>query len=255
MGFGNTLGSAATGFATGGPIGAGIGLAASLIPNIVGLFTGGKQKREAKRAAEQGQQLFNQSVGYANQGLNNAQGIYNQSRLNYNGRMAGASGLEQNIYGNQANTLAAMGRNSTSAAQQLALAGAVQGNTNDAFGNLATMEAQDKGARFGQMAYAGQGVQNQYGNLSNIYQNQSNQAQNTAQQLGQDGRINQFNALQGFGNAAMTFLPGMIGNNYGNQPFAQRTQAAGMQQIPGFDKWSGMNQPINLTLPGLKINR
>jgi hypothetical protein len=167
--------------------------------------------------------------------------------------------LEQNIYGNQANTLAAMGRNSTNASQQLALAGAVQGNTNDAFGNLATMEAQDKQRRFGDMAYAGQGVQQQYGNLQNIYQNQSNQAQNSANLNGQASQINSFNALQGIGNAAMTFLPGMLGQP---QPAAQQAYSPfspmGVRQsgILGMINGNPYNQPyqqpqVDFTLPGL----
>lgn len=74
---------------------------------------------------------------YAKQRLGMAQQMYG-------GRMAGAGRLEDSIYTQQANTNAAINRNATSGSQALSLAGAVQGQTNQSLGDLASMEAQDK---------------------------------------------------------------------------------------------------------------
>ena len=76
----------------------------------------------------------------------------------YNGRMAGAAGLENGIYGSQANTLANVNRNATDGSQALAMGAATQGQTNQAFQNLAQMENQNKQANFQNVAAANQGM-------------------------------------------------------------------------------------------------
>lgn len=238
-----------------------IALGASLLPNVVGLFTGGGQKRQAREAARQAEAGFNTALGFANQGLAKAKNFESLARQNYNGRMAGSGVVEAGIYGNQANTLAALGRNSTSAAQQLALAGAVQGNTNDAFQNLGLMEAQDKARRFGELSYANQGVQAQQNNLGNLYLNRSNQLQGNASQLGQAGQINQFQALQGMANVGIAAGMGQFGNLFGGGNQSGVTQpalSAGAIQPTQFNPWSGMSAPrlpMDLTLPGLISKR
>lgn len=77
------------------------------------------------------------SSPYAQQRLGIAQQLFN-------GRVPGAANLERNIFSNQGNTLNSINRNATNSAQALALAGATQGQTNDAFENLATKEAMNK---------------------------------------------------------------------------------------------------------------
>ncbi len=112
-------------------IGAGIGALGS-----IGKFLfGNKQRREGKKINP----VFNQykTNPYAKQQLGIAQQMFN-------GRMAGASNLENNIYSNQANFNANVGRNATDSSQVLALAAAGQGQSNDAFQNLQTQEAQNK---------------------------------------------------------------------------------------------------------------
>lgn len=61
-----------------------------------------------------------------------------------NARMYGASTAENNIMGNQSNTIGAVGRNSTSGAQSLAMLAAIQGQTNNSFQNLRLQEGQDQ---------------------------------------------------------------------------------------------------------------
>jgi hypothetical protein len=70
--------------------------------------------------------------------------------------MPGALAAERNIYGTQSNALAGLQRNATDASQLLATAGAVQGQTQNAFGDLAMQEAQDYQRRFGNYAAANQ---------------------------------------------------------------------------------------------------
>ncbi len=62
----------------------------------------------------------------------------------FNGRMEGAGAMERNIAGAQANQMANIGRNATDSSTALALGSAAQGQANDAYGNLAIKEAQNK---------------------------------------------------------------------------------------------------------------
>src|SRR5205085_1584394 len=77
-----------------------------------------------------------------------------------NARMPGAAAAERNIYGSQANTMAQVNRNATDSSQVLALAGAAQGQTNQAFSNLETQEAQDYQRRYSNLGFgmAGMGM-------------------------------------------------------------------------------------------------
>lgn len=74
---------------------------------------------------------------YASQQLGMAQQLFNS-------RMFGAQDLQRNIYSNNANFNANIGRNATDSSQALALAAAGQGQTNQALSNLQTQEAQNK---------------------------------------------------------------------------------------------------------------
>ncbi len=75
-----------------------------------------------------------------------------------NSRMPGATAMERNIYGNQANQLANINRNATDGSQALALGAASQGQTNQAFQNLATQEQQDYYNRLQNYTGAQQGM-------------------------------------------------------------------------------------------------
>jgi len=77
------------------------------------------------------------------------QDLYNEGRNLYQGRMAGANQLEQNLLVNQANAMGSVDKNATSGSQALAVAAGLQGQTNQGFQDLQTKEAQDKQNRFG----------------------------------------------------------------------------------------------------------
>lgn len=89
----------------------------------------------------------------------------------YNGRMAGASQQEQNILASQGNMMANVNRNASDSSQALAMAGAAQGQTNQALANLGLQEAQNKYQMLGNM-------NNAYGNMTNeldkVYQDKMN---------------------------------------------------------------------------------
>jgi hypothetical protein len=80
---------------------------------------------------------------------------YGLAKNLYNSKMAGATDMSRGIQANQANTLSNVNRNATDASQALALAGSVQGNTNNAYGKLALMEGQDQQQKY-QNLVAGQ---------------------------------------------------------------------------------------------------
>lgn len=113
------------------------------------MIASGQQKKELQKATK--------AAGYYTADDNVKQNLALAQNL-YNGRMAGASNLEAQIYGNQANTIGAMNRNVTDSSQALALAGSVQGNTNEALQQLAISEAQDRLSRYGILANASQAL-------------------------------------------------------------------------------------------------
>ena len=123
------------------PVGMGINALTSLFKIGMGI----KQNSLANKIKPQ----FDQYVTspFAKQQLGTAQNLFN-------GRMAGAGALENNIYGNQASTQSNINRNTTSSAQALGLAAGVQGNTNDAFQNLQIQEAQNKTNMLGNLNQA-----------------------------------------------------------------------------------------------------
>jgi len=111
-----------------------------LFSAVGSLITSGKQKRMAK-GINPVNTTYEESP-YIKQ-------LYGEGRNLYQGRMAGANQMQQNILSNQANNIANVERNATSGAQALAIASGLQGNSNQAFSDLALKEAQDKQSRFG----------------------------------------------------------------------------------------------------------
>lgn len=96
----------------------------------------------------------------------------------YNGRMAGATDAERNIQANQATTLGSINRNATSSSQALALAGAAQGQTNQALSGLQSAEAQNKYNLAGQVANANRDLVNEN---DKVYQDQLRKYQQDVQ--------------------------------------------------------------------------
>lgn len=75
-----------------------------------------------------------------------------------NGRMAGASAKERNLYGSQANQISNINRNATDSSQALALAAGAQGQTNAGFDNLQMQEGQDYNNKLNNLNQANQGM-------------------------------------------------------------------------------------------------
>src|ERR1044072_636235 len=128
------------------------GLGLGLIGGIGNIFGNRKANRKLDELMRSNPQY--QANPLARQQMGLAQTLLNA-------RMPGAAASERNIYQNQANMLGQVNRNATDASQALALAAAGQGQSNQAFGNLATQEAQDYQRRYGNLAQAQQGVINE----------------------------------------------------------------------------------------------
>jgi hypothetical protein len=106
-----------------------------MIGSIFKIFTGGKQKREARQIKPAWEQY--KESPYAKQQLGTATNMFN-------GPMAGLREAERGIFAAQANANAGVGRNATDASQALLLNAAGQGQTNDALMGLQMKNAQNK---------------------------------------------------------------------------------------------------------------
>jgi hypothetical protein len=151
-----------------------------------------------------------------------AQQTYGLAQQVYNGRMAGAPSLERNIMANQANQQANVARTATDGSQALAVQAGQQGQTNQAFSNLQTQEANNKYQLLNNLNLASAGMtaegDKQY--QSELQKYQMDTSQQT--QLRQAGLANMFGALGDVGKVGI-----MAGQGYfkGNGPGVQ----------PGFD--------------------
>ena len=114
-----------------GLLGAGIGA----IGEIGKIFSGIHQNHLANQINPQYTPY--ETSPYAQKQLGLAQQLYS-------GRMFGAGDLEKNILSGQASTLNNINRNATDSSQALALGQLSQGQTNQAFNQLQTQEAQNK---------------------------------------------------------------------------------------------------------------
>jgi hypothetical protein len=84
-----------------------------------------------------------------------------------NARMPGGAQMEANAYRNQSNTMLNLSRAAGSPQAMMAAAGAVQGTTNNALGNLAIQEAQYKTQMMGNTNNALQGMTIEQGKVFN----------------------------------------------------------------------------------------
>ncbi|MDP1843396.1 MAG: hypothetical protein Q8K64_08250 [Sediminibacterium sp.] len=109
----------------------GIGTGITALGAIGKFWTGINQKK----LANQINPVFDNSNLAKNQSLANNM---------FNGRMAGAGAMDQNIINSGANFMSNVDRNAGSSASALALAAASQGQTNQALADLAVKEAQNK---------------------------------------------------------------------------------------------------------------
>ena len=221
----------------------------ALISAAGGFAAAGKQKKMSKSAAAQADALNKKMMGYADQNMDLSKGFLGEARSIYNARMAGAGQMENNINQNQANTMSNLQKNSTDSSSMLALAGAAQGMSNDAFNNLALNEAQDKQQRYGNVQQAQAGLQESVGNMQNIYGQQSAQAQQSANQLMNASMTNKQNAWNGIGEgldktimAAANIMTGGLAGGGGGGQQPSSIAATGFQYLP-------QNPTINLGMP------
>lgn len=120
-----------------------------------GLIQGIANIKRQKKANKALDQLLTQDPTYQQNPYAKTQlGIAQQF---LNGRMAGASNLEKNIFTAQANQQANVNRNASDGSQVLALGAAAQGQTDQSLQNLQTQEQQNKYSMLQNLnqAYAG----------------------------------------------------------------------------------------------------
>lgn len=145
-----------------------------------------------------------------------------------NARMPGASAMERNIYGNQANQLANVNRNATDSSQALALGAAAQGQTNQAFQNLGVQESQDYYNRLNNFSGAQQGV---IAEGDKVYQDKVRRFNDLAALKGaqMQNTQNAWNSLAnlGFGGAGLAAQWGMMnpGSNASNTAMVNPSSA------------------------------
>lgn len=180
---------------------------AGLVGGIGGLFSRGKANRELKRLLKKDPQY--QISDMAKQRLGLAQTLLNA-------RAPGALAAERNIYGTQANTMAGVERNATSGAQALSLNMSAQGQTNQAFQNLAQNEATDYYSRLQNLTGAQQGM---IAEEDKVYQDNVRRFQNQVQIKGAIAQNNAsaWSSLTNLGMAGMNL--GLSGA-FGGQPGA-----------------------------------
>lgn len=186
------------------------GLGLGLIGGIGSLFG-------ARRANRRLEQLIKQNPTYKENPLARERLGLAQTLLN--ARAPGAAAAERNIYGNQANTMAQVNRNATDSSQALAMAAGVQGQTNQAFENLATQEAQDYQRRYGNLVGAQEGVIQEGDKVFNdqVRRYQDLVSIRGAQNTNTQGMWNSLSSL-GLGAASLGMAGGMNQMFGGGQP-------------------------------------
>ena len=145
------------------------GLGIGLIGGIGGIFGNRKSQKQLEALISQNPQYKANPIAAQRLGL---------AQTMLNARMPGAAAAERNIYQNQANAQGAVSRNATDASQALALAAAGQGQSNQAFNNLASQEAQDYQRRYGNLYQAQEGQINEQ---DKVFQDQVRRFQDLAQ--------------------------------------------------------------------------
>lgn len=125
-----------------------IGASVGILGGIGGIFGNRKSQKTLEKLIGQDPTYKANPIAAQRMGL---------AQTLLNARMPGAAAAERNIYQNQANMMGNVNRNATDASQALAVAAAGQGQANQAFGNLATQEAQDFQRRYGNLTQAQEG--------------------------------------------------------------------------------------------------
>jgi hypothetical protein len=177
-----------------GPISA-AGLGLGIIGGIGSIFGNRRANRELEK-------LIGQNPAYKSNPIAGQRMALAQQLLN--ARQPGAAAAERNIYGAQANSLANIQRNATDSSQALALSAGTQGQTNQAFGDLAQQEAQGYQQRYQNLAGAQQGMIQEG---DKVYQDQVRRYQDLAAIRGaqNQNRQNSWQTVSNFGGGLMNF--------------------------------------------------
>jgi hypothetical protein len=165
------------------------GLGAGIIGGLGNLFGGGRSKRAMK------QLLKNDPVYQVNEV---AKERYGHAQTLLNARMPGAAAMERNIMSTQANQLSNINRLATDSSQALALAGGVQGGTNQAYEQLGIQEGQDYYNRLQNLEGAQQGM---VAEGDKVFQDKVRRWENMAQAAGANvqNQANAWNSLSSLG--------------------------------------------------------
>lgn len=181
---------------------AGLGLGA--IGGIANIFGAGKSNRELKR-------LMKNDPKYSINPV--AKERYGHAQTLLNARMPGAAAAERNIQATQANQLSNINRLATDSSQALALAGGIQGGTNQAVEQLGMQENQDYYNRLQNLGGAQQGM---IAEGDKVYQDNVRRFENMMQAAGaqQQNRAGAWNSLSslGFGIANLGMSGGFRGS-------------------------------------------
>jgi hypothetical protein len=196
------------------------GLGLGLVGGIGSMFATAKNNRQLQGLLSQNPQYKANPIASQQMGL---------AQTLLNARMPGAASAERNIYQNQANTMANVNRNVTDASQALAMAGASQGQTNQAFNQLGMQEGQDYQRRYGNLAQAQQGVIQEG---DKVFQDQVRRFQDMAAIKGAQAH-NRSSMWQGLGNLGFGMMGlgmagggGMFGGGSGGSMFGGAAKGA-----------------------------
>jgi len=206
-------------FATIAIAGAGVGLAGS-VGKMIGRGKANKEMEAIKRKVN----AMQINPEYAKQlGLTQTQ---------LQGRMAGASQAERNIYQEGANAQANINRAATDPMQAILGAGAIQGQTSQAFNQLAGQEQADYANRLQRMMAAGMNKAQAEDALEQMKLNQTTQL-SAAQQ---ENRQNNWGDVSNIGfaaaNVGMSGMSGGLGSIAGKTPTAKSMLSKRVSSVP-----------------------
>jgi hypothetical protein len=159
------------------------------LPVIGGIITGNQQIKQSN-AINPVDANYNESP-YAKQRFALAQTLLNA-------RMPGAAAMQQNIFTNQANAYGQIDRNATDGSQALALAGGIQGQTNQAIQQQGILEGQNFQNNLNNLEQAQQGMVSEG---DKVYQDQIRKYNNSLNQKNQLMNAGQQNIHNGFNDA------------------------------------------------------
>jgi hypothetical protein len=132
-------------------LGLGLGLGLGLVGAVGNLFGRGKANKKMQQLQEEAERNKYVANPLAQQRLSLANSLLNA-------RMPGATQAERNIQSSTANAQGQVTRNASSGAQALALGAGLQGEQNQAYSDLAGMEANDYQRRYANQENAVQGM-------------------------------------------------------------------------------------------------